>query len=283
VARYTTGVHPRIAIPQPRFHADEYNQRSLPQYVAALKSAGAEPVVIDLSSTNAEIARLATQCDGICLPGSGADVDPEKFGASSRHPQTAPADPARDNADELLLQDAYNMRKPILGICYGVQSLNVWRTGTLVQHIESKLGINHEAARTVPRAHAINIVRDSWILGRIAAPVCQLMNHGHDEMWNWKQLPSGEFRGWVNSSHHQAVEEPGDGLQVVARADDGVIEAVESTTRDHFVLGVQWHPERDCEQDELSKAIFRRFVTAAWQRHREPRNDTVDFESVSQQ
>jgi len=60
-----------------------------------------------------------------------------------------------------------------------------------------------------------------------------------------------------------------------------VIEAVESTSPDHFVLGVQWHPERDADRDEVSKAIFRSFVQAAWQRHREPRNDAVDFENVS--
>ncbi|MGZ4787439.1 MAG: gamma-glutamyl-gamma-aminobutyrate hydrolase family protein [Terriglobales bacterium] len=274
-------MHPRIAIPQPKSNADEYNQRSLPQYLQAIQHAGGEPMVIDLAWTNVEIARAATQCDGICLPGSAADVDPEKYGATTRHPETASADPARDNADELLLQDAYNMKKPILGICYGVQSLNVWRTGTLVQHIESKFGINHEAGRSVDHAHTINIDPASWILGRIAAPVCQLMSQGRDDLWNWKKLPSGEMRGWVNSSHHQSVDRPGDGLQVVCRADDGIIEAVESTSKDHFVLGVQWHPERGYENDELSKAIFRSFVQAAWQRHREPRNNTVDFESVS--
>lgn len=274
-------MHPRIAVPQPRSNAVEYNQRSLPQCLQAIQQAGGEPVVIDLGWSNVDIARAATQCDGVCLPGSGADIDPEKYGATKRHPQTAPADPARDNADELLLQDAYNMRKPVLGICYGVQSLNVWRTGSLIQHIESKFGINHEAGRAVARAHSINVQKDSWILGRIAAPVCQLMRHGHDDLWIWKALPSGEMRGWVNSSHHQSVDKPGDGLQVVARSDDGIVEAVESTSRDHFVLGVQWHPERDCELDELSKAIFRSFVNAAWQRHREPRNDTVDFETVS--
>jgi len=274
-------VHPKIAIPLPKSNDPEYNQRSLPQYLLAIQHAGGEPMVIDLSWTNVEIARAATQCDGICLPGSPADVEPEKFGASERHPQTAAADPARDNADELLLQDAYNMKKPILGICYGVQSLNVWRTGSLVQHIESKFGINHEAGKAVEHAHTVNIDAKSAILGRIAAPVCQLMSHGRDEVWNWKQLASGELRGWVNSSHHQSVERAGDGLQVVARGDDGVIEAVESTSPDHFVLGIQWHPERGYENDEMSKAIFRSFIQAAWQRHREPRNDTIDFESAS--
>lgn len=243
--------------------------------------AGGEPVLIDLQWTNAEIARAATQCDAVCLPGSPADVDPEKYGSKVRRPETAAADPARDNADELLLQDAYNMKKPILGICYGLQSLNVWRTGTLVQHIESKFGTNHEAGRAVEHAHTVNIEPASWILSRIAAPVCQRVSHEREDLWGLRKLPSGEMRGWVNSSHHQSVETAGDGLEVVARSDDGIVEAVESTTHDHFVLGIQWHPERGYESDELSKAIFRSFVQAAWHRHYEPRNNTVDFENVS--
>ena len=272
-------MHPKIAIPQPKSDP-AYNEKVLHQYLRAIKDAGGEPVVIDLSWSNAEIARAATQSDGVCLPGSPADVDPEKFGAP-RDPKTAAADPARDNADELLLQDAYNMKKPILGICYGVQSLNVWRTGTLVQHIESKFGINHEAGKEVDHAHSITVDSKSSILGRIVAPVCQRMNQEREELWNWRRLESGEMRGWVNSSHHQSVDKVGDGLEVVARADDGVVEAIESTAPDHFILGVQWHPERTSENDELSKAIFRSFVQAAWQRHREPRNDAVDFENVS--
>jgi len=257
-------VHPRIAIPQPKSNADDYNQRSLPQYLDAIRHAGGEPVVIQLDSSNHEIARLASQCDAICLPGSGADLDPEKYNAA-RDPKTAPADPPRDNVDELLLQDAYNLKKPILGICYGIQSLNVWRTGTLVQHIESIFGINHEAGRAVEHAHSVTINPRSNILGRIAAPVCELASHSRDDAWTWKQLPSGEMSGWVNSSHHQSVEHAGDGLEVVARSDDGVIEAVESTNPAHFVLGVQWHPERGWEHDELSKAIFRSFINAVWQ------------------
>src|SRR6185312_4955194 len=123
---------------------------------------------------------------------------PQKFG-ELRKAETNDADPARDNADELLLQDAFNMRKPVLGICYGIQSLNVWRTGTLIQHIESKFGIMHEAGRAVPRAHTINIDPKSAILGRIAAPVTQLMKHGRDDDSMWKKLSHGEIQGWVNS------------------------------------------------------------------------------------
>jgi putative glutamine amidotransferase len=273
-------VHPRIAIPQPRSQADEYNQRSLPHYLNAIKHAGGEPIVFDLSWPNADVAQKAKECDAICLPGSGADVDPEKYGAA-RHPQTAAADPARDNVDELLLQDAYNMRKPILAICYGIQSLNVWRTGTLVQHIESRLGINHEAGRSVPRAHTIRIVPTSRILGKLAGPVCQFAKHAPDDGLGWRALPNGEMQGWVNSSHHQSVDVAGDGLEIVAKADDGVIEAVESIAHDHYVLGVQWHPERGYEEDELSKSIFRSLIQAAWERKGTPRHDTIDFEAVS--
>ncbi len=274
-------MHPRIAIPQPKSNANEYNGRSLPQYLNAIKQAGGEPLVFELSWSNAQIAEAAKRCDAVCLPGSGADVDPEKYGMKDRHPKTAAADPARDNIDELLLQDAYNMRKPVLGICYGVQSLNVWRTGTLVQHIQSKFGIPHDAGRDVPRAHAVNIDSSSWILGRLAAPVTQLMMQYRDDESLWKQLPTGEFRGWVNSSHHQSVENAGDGLRVVAKSDDGIVEAVESTAHDHYVLGVQWHPERSYDTDELSKAIFRSLIQAAWERKGTPRHDTIDFEAVS--
>jgi putative glutamine amidotransferase len=238
-------------------------------------------VVIDLALPNAEIAQIAKHCDAICLPGSGADVDPEKYGVMERHPQTAAPDPARDNADELLLQDAYNMRKPILAICYGIQSLNVWRTGTLVQHIESKFGIMHEAGRSVPRAHTINVNPQSRILGRLAAPICQQAKHSPDDGLQWRKLSNGELQGWVNSSHHQSVDVAGDGLDVVAKSDDGVIEAVESSTPEHYVLGVQWHPERGYEEDELSKAIFRSLMQAAWERRGTPRHDTIDFEAVS--
>ena len=89
-----------------------------------------------LESAPEQIARQITDCAGILLPGSKADVDPQKFNAE-KDPMTARPDPPRDAADELLLQDAYNLRKPVLGICYGLQALNVWRSGTLVQHMTS--------------------------------------------------------------------------------------------------------------------------------------------------
>src|SRR5438105_7201011 len=149
---------PRIAIPVPHSQRPEYTQRSLPQYVSAIEKAGGEAVVIQLDQASEAIAKQITQCQAVLLPGSAADVDPQKYNAR-RLPQTADADPLRDAVDELLLQDAHNLRKPIFGICYGLQSLNVWRTGTLVQDIPSqiKTQVNHSAGRTVAHAHRVRI------------------------------------------------------------------------------------------------------------------------------
>src|SRR5258708_39867508 len=141
---------PRIAIPLPHGADPEYAERAIPQYERAVELSGGEPVRIPLDRFPAEVMKLIERCDAVLLPGSKADVDPAKFGAA-RHPKTEAADPKRDTVDELLLQDAYNMRKPVLGICYGLQLLNVYRSGPLAQHIESS--VNHEAGRRGPVAH----------------------------------------------------------------------------------------------------------------------------------
>src|SRR5712692_7412836 len=116
---------PRIAIPEPCSFDAAYSARTLPSYVRAVEAAGGQAEVIPLGLTPEETAKRITGCSAVLLPGSKADVDPQKFGAA-RHPETAAADPLRDAADELLIQDAYNLHKPIFGICYGLQSLNVW-------------------------------------------------------------------------------------------------------------------------------------------------------------
>src|SRR5438045_741936 len=149
---------PRIAIPVPHSGDPEYAERSLPQYERAVEIAGGTPVRIPLDKTPSAVMNLIDRCDAVLLPGSKADVDPAKYNAT-RNDKTASADARRDTVDELLLQDAYNMRKPILGICYGLQILNVQRSGTLIQHIESP--INHEAGRTVPVAHTVDIDPES--------------------------------------------------------------------------------------------------------------------------
>jgi putative glutamine amidotransferase len=236
-------MRPRIAIPVPHSGDPEYASRSLPQYEHAVEKAGGEPVPIPLDRTPSEVMKLIEQCDAVLLPGSRADVDPAKYDAL-RNPQTAASDSARDTVDELLLQDAYNMKKPVLGICYGLQMLNVYRTGTLIQHIES--AINHEAGKKVAVAHTVEVEPASKLAG--------ILGESH-------QVP-------VNSSHHQSASVIGDGLRAVARCTaDGIVEAIEGTAPDHFVLAVQWHPERSIDDDEPSKAIFRALVEAAQVRH----------------
>lgn len=238
----TVGAKPRIAIPEPCSYDPEYSGRALPPYLRAIEAAGGEPVVIPLQSSPEEIARIITSCAAILLPGSKADVDPQKFNAKI-HPKTAPADPPRDAADELLLQDAYNLRKPVFGICYGLQSLNVWRTGSLVQHIESK--VNHSVGAKVEVAHKVVVTQDSLLAKEIL--------NGKDVM----PIP-------VNSSHHQSADVVGDGLRVVAHcAEDGVIEAIEGTVPGHYVVAVQWHPERTFETDQASSNLFRGFIDSA--------------------
>jgi putative glutamine amidotransferase len=125
----------------------------------------------------------------------------------------------------------------------------VYRTGTLLQHIESP--INHAIGRKAPLAHEVEIEAGSK-LGKIV-----------------QGQSNGAITIPVNSSHHQSAELPGEGLRIVARSpQDGVVEALESTSPDHFVLAVQWHPERTVEDDEPSRAIFRALVEAAKARNR---------------
>jgi putative glutamine amidotransferase len=244
-------VPPRIAIPVPHSSDGEYAGRSLPQYEHAIEVAGGEPVRIPLDQSPAQVMKLIERCDAVLLPGSKADVDPAKY-AAPRDPQTNPADAGRDTVDELLLQDAYNMRKPVLGICYGLQILNVYRSGTLIQHVESP--VNHAAGRKVAVAHTIEV--------QTGSKLAEIVSSGIEA-----QRGSGLVVP-VNSSHHQAADTVGDGLRVVARSpQDGVIEALEGTSPDHFVLAVQWHPERSVDEDEPSRAIFRALVEAARQSH----------------
>jgi putative glutamine amidotransferase len=255
---------PRIAIPIPNSTDTKYVMRALPQYERAISEAGGEPVIIDVKATNAEIAQQVKTCDGVLLPGSPADVDPEKFGAT-RHPNTAAPDTLRDNTDELLLQDAYNMRKPIFGICYGLQSLNVWRTGSLDQDLTTP--VNHDPARTVVKAHQAHIDPQSRLAAILRAAGA---------------LPEdAEPAITVNSSHHQAADVVGDGLKLVAWCpEDHVKEAVEGTAEDHYVLAVQWHPERTCDKDAASRALFQAFIRAAYEWHKQLPHKQQDFESL---
>jgi putative glutamine amidotransferase len=236
---------PRIAIPEPTSTDEAYNQRSFPQYIHAVEAAGGTAVPIPLHASPAVQADILASCSAILLPGSPADVDPARYGQETAK-ESAAKDVLREAADNLLLRDAFDTGKPIFGICFGLQSLNVWRHGSLIQHLpgRERATINHEPGRDVQRAHSVVVTpgtRLSGIVTRI-------------------QEEEGPF---VNSSHHQAIDDPGQDLFVAAVSpEDGVIEALEAVEPTQFVVGVQWHPERSYESSAASRALFAAFLEA---------------------
>jgi len=213
-------------------------------YIEALRKAGAEPVVISLGLTADHLDKIADSLDAVLLPGSPADVDPGRFGAK-RHPECADADPDRERTDFGLLEHAFSEHKPVLAICYGIQSLNVFLSGTLLQDIPSELqtSTTHDWDKERGEPEPIHSARIES-----GSRLAQL---------------AGAREVIVNSSHHQSVLEPGRDLRIVARAPDGVIEAVEWTGDSNWVIGVQWHPERMASGDAVAQTLFRELIAAA--------------------
>jgi putative glutamine amidotransferase len=236
---------PRIGVPY-RTRKEELTGDfvKLEKYIQAVNAAGGVPVPISLGLSAQHLERIARTLDAILLTGSPADLEPSLFGAA-KHPETADKDVDRERTDFALIEHALSEHKPILAICYGIQSLNVFLGGTLVQDIPSELRtqVQHdwedETAQPEP-FHPVRVEPGSR-LAQIA---------GADE-------------AMVNSSHHQSVLEPGRDLRIVARAPDGVVEALEWANDANRVTAVQWHPERMAETDPFAQALFRDLVTAA--------------------
>jgi len=236
---------PLVGVPYRTLKEEVTGDRAkLEPYLRAVRWAGAEAVPISLALSPDALAQLAKTLDGFVLSGSPADVNPTKFHAAP-HPEAAPPDADRERTDFALLEHAFATGKPVLAICYGIQLLNVFLSGTLIQDIPSELHSpikhdwDHDKGELEP-FHTVQIEPGSRLAGL-----------------------AGATEARVNSSHHQAIREPGRGLRVVARAPDGVIEAVEWTGGDQWVRGVQWHPERMVKTDSLAQALFRGLVSAA--------------------
>jgi putative glutamine amidotransferase len=234
----------RVGIPYRTRKEELSNKRdAYDKYVAAVESQGAEAVEISLGLSAAELQHLAQTLDAVVLPGSPADLEPSLFHAA-RHAKTAESDADRERTDFALLGHAITEHKPVLAICYGVQSLNVFLGGPLVQDIPSAIHTEIQHAWTGHKDdephHDISIDAGS----RLA------------------QLAGATTAG-VNSSHHQSVLQPGTNLRAVAHAADGVIEAVEWTGDANWIVGVQWHPERMVASDELARSLFHELVAAA--------------------
>ena len=183
-------------------------------YATSVLLAGGLPVFLPMDAPPAE---LVERMDAILLVG-GDDVDPRRYGqAIGEH--TTTVDPQRDEFETALAEVAIDTQTPLLGICRGIQLLNVVRGGSLIQHLPTGQGESH-AGYAYPRSHRVHEVRTAP--GSLVESL-----YGESLM--------------VNTFHHQAVDVPGEGLTVTATAPDGVIEAVE--LEDAPVLAVQWHPE----------------------------------------
>ncbi len=218
-------------------------------YSEALEAAGGLPVHIPLIPDAEYINGVVGELDGVLLPGSDTDVDPEYFGEDP-HPKLGRVIPEKDLTDRLVLEEAEKRKIPVLAICYGAQALNVYRGGSLIQDIEAQVKdcVKHQQGKPVARnSHSIAIENEG-ILSSIASETDQAVLK-------------------VNSHHHQAIRQPGKGLTISARAKDGVIECIEDARDGRFVLGVQWHPELNWETDVVSKGIFERFVSECRSRY----------------
>jgi putative glutamine amidotransferase len=205
-------------------------------YIESLVRAGAVPVLIPPQPENA--ADVLDGLDGIVLAG-GDDCDPSEYG-EEKHPSCEPMDPRRQRNDVGLAKLARERGIPTLGICLGVQVMNVAAGGTLIQDIGSAIetDIDHASEPSDRHRHEVHI-DSSTKLGRI--------------------LGARELN--VNSSHHQAVGRVASGLNIAAQAPDGVVEALEDPSHP-FYVGVQWHPE-DMPGESSASALFGAFVEAA--------------------
>ena len=245
-----TASRPRVGVPWRTAAEESANRRAkIDKYFRAVERAGGEPVLLSLLSGSDYLKREAQNLDAVLLSGSPADIEPSHYGAR-RHRATEDADPARERADFALLEHALASGKPVLAICYGIQSLNVFLGGTLVQDIPSELGNK-----------VCHSPEHDELPGGGEAPDAM---HGASLEPGRVLALSGAVHADVNSSHHQSVLQPGRGLRVTAHAADGVVEAVEWADRSNWVVGVQWHPER-MPGDPLTEALFRDLVLAARQ------------------
>ena len=222
-----------------RPEGDTSRVRLTAAYVTALERAGLIPLIVPPLSNAEAAASVLDSVAGLVLTG-GEDVDPARYG-EKRHEKVRSVNPARDATEAALIEEARARSTPVLAICRGIQILNVALGGTLVQDIPSQCEttIDHddEGARN-SRTHEVEIEPDSLIAKAVGAEHVT-----------------------VNSFHHQSVKRVADGMRVTARSPDGVIEGIESTDEDWWVMGVQWHPEEMTESAEpWDRGLFKAFA-----------------------
>ena len=213
-------------------------------YSEAIVAAGGTPVLIPLIPDRDYIRDLVAGLDGILLPGSDTDVDPLRYGEEP-HPALGTVVAEKDETDLLVLEQADRRGLPVFAICFGLQVLNVFRKGSLIQDIRTQVpgAIKHQQGLPLERrSHSLSVVAGSLLENALGV---------------------GEKTTNVNSHHHQAIAKLGNDLRVTATASDGTIEAVEDARPGRFTFGAQWHPELNWRNDPLSRALFQNFVREA--------------------
>ncbi|BAU87222.1 glutamine amidotransferase [Streptomyces laurentii] len=250
---------PRIGIPVRLSDADapgadqrvvEAN-RIFDDVVTLIRDAGAEPVLLRPGSDGTPQDSLLADCRGFVVPGGG-DVDPALYGADPAHPALYDVNPAQDRLDTAVIRYALEKRLPYLGICRGMQLLNIMRGGTL--HLDlPKTSVAHDPEPG-----------DEWAVHEVAL----VSGTAVAEVFGRDRMP-------VSSGHHQAVDRVGAGLRVAARADDGCVEAVEAYAGPEdsgttpWTVGVQWHPEAFVPSSELRLPLFRALLEQVERAERE--------------
>lgn len=208
-------------------------------YVTALENAGLIPLIVPPLSSEKAAGSVLDSVSGLVLTG-GEDVDPARYG-EERHEKVRSVNAARDATEAALIREARSRKIPVLAICRGIQILNVALGGTLVQDIPSQCQTNIDHDEEGPRnsrSHEVSIEPGSLIARAVGVDHCT-----------------------VNSFHHQSVKQVAEGMRVTARSPDGVIEGIESTDRNWWVLGVQWHPEEMTDSAEpWDRGLFRAFA-----------------------
>jgi len=203
-------------------------------YVDAVERSGAVAAVLGprpLSDADADA--VMGSLDGLVLTG-GADVDPARYGQEP-HERTYGVRPLQDDFDAALLAAARRLGKPVLAICRGLQLLNVEHGGTLHQHLPDH---EHVGAHGIPLGGGGTLNRIDVEAGTLLADVLG------------GTTTSGECH------HHQAVDRVGEGLRVIARTADGVVEALEVLDAAHWIVAVQWHPEDSADRDPQQQGLF---------------------------
>lgn len=209
-----------------------------PVYATAILQSGGLPLIVPIVDEE-DIPALCERLDGLIVTGGG-DINPTLYGEEP-HLRLGAVYPGSDLYEKELILNFLKLDKPFIGMCRGLQMLNISLGGTNYQDLESQFeGTLHQhkqmALRT-HRTHSVTLEDESQLLGIM-----------------------GEKSFHVNSFHHQGVKDVSEELKVAARAADGLVEALESD-KYQFVMGIQWHPEEFAVQgDEASKKLFDRFV-----------------------